>query len=47
LKENGVPPSYEFPMLHKEGITRVSVRMSVGVGMCTGKKASIGTVRKI
>ena len=40
-----VPASYEFRMLHKDGTTRVPVRMSVGIGTYRGKKASIGTVR--
>jgi PAS domain S-box-containing protein len=41
------PAVYVFHMLHKDGITRVPVRMSVGIGMYHGKKASIGTVRLI
>ena len=47
LSGNTVPADYEFHMLHKDKTTRVPVRMSVGIGMYRGKKASIGTVRKI
>jgi PAS domain S-box-containing protein len=41
------PAMHEFRMLHKDGTTRVPVRMSVGIGTYRGKKAHIGTVRKM
>ena len=36
-----MPPSYEFPLLPKKGITRISVRISVGVGIAPGKKHAL------
>ncbi len=41
------PATFEFHMLHKDGTTRIPVRMSVGIGTYHGKKANIGTVRII
>ena len=36
--------SYEFRLLHKDGITRVPVMMSVGTGIYRGQLAVIGTL---
>ncbi|MCK4359109.1 MAG: PAS domain S-box protein [Candidatus Cloacimonetes bacterium] len=42
-----VPGEYEFRMLHKDGVTRVIVRMNVGLVNYQGKLASMGTVKDI
>ncbi|RKX26210.1 MAG: hypothetical protein DRP45_04090 [Candidatus Zixiibacteriota bacterium] len=42
-----LPREYEFRTLHKDGITRVMVNMSVGIITYNGKVASLGTVKDI
>jgi len=42
-----VPEEYEFSMLHKDGKTRVSVNMHVGLVNYRGTTASMGTVKDI
>ena len=39
--------SYEFGMLHKDGTTRVLVKLSVGYGIYQNRPATIGTVRNV
>ena len=39
--------SYEFRLLHKDGVTRVPVMMSVGTGMYRGQLAVIGTLHSM
>ena len=42
-----VPEEYEFRLLHKDGITRVIVNMTVGLITYRGRVASMGTVKNI
>jgi len=42
-----VPSEYEFRMVHKDGVTRVFVNMSVGLITFQGSIASMGTVKDI
>lgn len=42
-----LPESYEFSVLKKDGITRVRVRMLVGLGTFGGRPATIGTLHNI
>ena len=42
-----VPSEYEFRMMHKDGVTRVFVNMSVGLITFQGAIASMGTVKDI
>lgn len=42
-----VPSEYEFRMVHKDGVTRVFVNMSVGLITFQGAIASMGTVKDI
>lgn len=41
------PPEYEFNLLHKDGLTRVPVRMSVGIADIAGGPVSIGTLKPL
>lgn len=47
LSGNSFGESYEFRMLHKDGITRVLVILSVGYGTFRNQPATIGTVRNV
>ncbi len=42
-----VQKSYEFKMLHKDAVTRILVKLSVGVGTYKNRPAVIGTVRDV
>lgn len=42
-----VPPSHEWRMLRKDGVTRVDVNMTVGLVQLGGQVASLGTVKDI
>ena len=47
LAGKNVPSGYEFRMLHKDGITRVFVNMSVGFVDFRGSIACMGTVKDV
>jgi PAS domain S-box-containing protein len=38
-----LPERYEFSLLHKDGIRRIRIRVSTGLGSYNGRPASIGT----
>ncbi|WP_321504871.1 PAS domain S-box protein [uncultured Methanoregula sp.] len=44
---DALPESYEFSVLHKDGKTRVRVKIRVGTGIYNGKRVAIGTLRNI
>ena len=41
------PETYEFNLLHKDGVTRIPVRIRVGAGKYHGSPATIGTVHDL
>jgi PAS domain S-box-containing protein len=47
LAGKSLPESYEFRMIHRDGMTRVPVILSVGIGTYKKRPAVIGTVRDV
>ncbi|MDP3562997.1 MAG: PAS domain S-box protein, partial [Methanoregula sp.] len=47
LSGDSPPESYEFSLLHRDGTTRVRVKIHVGVGTFAGRSATIGTLHDI
>jgi len=47
LAGQSLEESYGFRMLHRDGVTRVPVNLSVGIGTYRHRPAVIGTVRKL
>jgi PAS domain S-box-containing protein len=47
LSGDTLPETYEFALLHRDGTTRVLVRIRVGTGTYKGKPVTIGTIRDI
>lgn len=45
IRGGNPPAKYEFQLLHKDGVTRIPVRMHVGLADLDGTPVSIGTMR--
>jgi len=47
LGGNSPPETYEFSLLHRNGTTRVRVKIRVGAGTYAGRPAAIGTLHNV
>ncbi|MCU0596294.1 MAG: PAS domain S-box protein, partial [Desulfobacterota bacterium] len=47
LLGEAVPKEYELKMIHRDGVTRVMVNLSVGMTIFQGEQAVIGTIKDI
>ncbi len=47
LLGEAVPREYELKMIHRDGLTRITVNISVGMTLFQGKPAVIGTIKDI
>ena len=49
LRQSGkeLPESYEFSLLHKDGVTKILLQIRVGAGTYQGRPATIGTLHNV